>query len=734
MTGYSDAPLPAIGLSLDGRVSGPVAVINVLFDWAVERRPRQLGYPVATDIDFTPVLALFAVFFNNIGDPSQPCAFNNAQQFERAVIAWFADLFSLPATDWWGYIATDGTEGNLSGVYTGRRRFADAVVYHSECAHYSVAKVADIVVGEKAVVVVRADEFGEMDYAHLDELVAQNRDRPAIVVATAGTTMTEACDDIARINAILDSHGVPGRHVHVDAALSGIPLALDGALQFGDAGGIDSITVSGHKWLGVSIPCSVVLMRESVRLAGDHVAYIGTLDTTISGSRSGQAAVLIWYAIATINNSGGHHQRVAAARGVAAYAVDRLNTIGWPAWRHEHAVTVVIRTPPAQIRTECGWILAEDGEQTHLVCTPGVSTDIIDDFVADLSRVIARGSDQDPSLATGVQPQQDGKLQCRYCDRWFKSLAPHVRSKQCRGVTADTYRTTFGLQGMPLMADDMRSRIGKRSKRWPQDDERVQSVLAAQAVPDPQRTKRSRESSAATRNRASAEASWQRTGAAAAKRAKQAGERLDREREELARERGYTGVRAWLEATDMLTNAELGVQLGGGPGTARKLRSRHGIRSRAKTAAAQQRAHAVPEPASAPAGVAGGQPVGSDGRLTCLECGQPWTNLGSHIEGGHRLSQQAYRLRHGIPGDWGALMSADLVRVQRESLDRAVAANAESRRTRTREHYDGKARDAGYDDIADLLARNTNREAARLLEVTQAQAGKLRRRYLPPGT
>ena len=196
MTGYTDAPLPAASLRLDSGVSDADAVITGLLDWAVDRRPRQIGYPVATDIDFSPLSGLFNVFLNNIGDPSRPCAFNNTQQVERAVIAWFADLFALPATDRWGYIATGGTESNLNGVHTGRRRFPDAVVYHSETAHYSVGKVSEVVAGQNSTIVVRADDRGEMDYEHFDQLVAQNRARPAIVIATAGTTMTEARDDV----------------------------------------------------------------------------------------------------------------------------------------------------------------------------------------------------------------------------------------------------------------------------------------------------------------------------------------------------------------------------------------------------------------------------------------------------------------------------------------------------------------------------------------------------------
>jgi histidine decarboxylase len=404
----SEAPLSAESLSLDADEPPDVeAVVGRLLGWALERRPRQVGYPVATDVDFAPVLGLFNVFFNNIGDPSRPCAFNNSQQVERSVVEWFADLFGLPATDRWGYVSTGGTESNLNGVHTGLRRFPDAVIYRTRDAHYSVEKIAAIVGRQYAEAVVDVDERGEMNYQHLATLVARHHDRPAIVVATAGTTMTEACDDIERINAILDHYAVPGRHVHVDAALSGIPLALDRALHFDAYGGVDSITISGHKWLGLPIPCSVLLMRDSVRLGGVHIAYTDTYDTTISGSRSGQAAVLIWYAIATImQRRGGHLQRTADARRLAAYAVDRLTDIGWPAWRHHHAVTVVIRTPPPAMVDERGWILATEGDRTHLICTPGVTREAIDAFVADLAEVTMTSLQAPlPWRPTDLQPQ-----------------------------------------------------------------------------------------------------------------------------------------------------------------------------------------------------------------------------------------------------------------------------------------------------------------------------------------
>jgi histidine decarboxylase len=52
------------------------------------------------------------------------------------------------------------------------------------------------------------------------------------------------------------------------------------------------------------------------------------------------------------------------------------------AWRHKHAFTVVIKAPsPAMIRR---WALATTGEWSHIVCVPGVTTEVIDRFVDEL--------------------------------------------------------------------------------------------------------------------------------------------------------------------------------------------------------------------------------------------------------------------------------------------------------------------------------------------------------------
>jgi histidine decarboxylase len=350
-----------------------------------DTRPTDVGYPGATDIDYSRVEVLNDGLWNNIGDPStDPPGGNHTKSAERALLKWAGELFGFPADDRWGYVTTGGTEGNHAALHAARNSFpvdarglTTAVAYYSAAAHYSVAKILEFL-GVPAFR-VRADEFGEMDYDHLAQLVALRPTRPAIVAATIGTTMTEAIDDIDRIAGVLRAMGVRESYLHVDAALSGIPMALDHALRLEQA---DSVSVSGYKFFGTKRICGVVIGRRHARRPGKHVAYTATLDTTLTGSRDGLGALQMWYAVAVLGNEG-HRARAAMARDLAQYATWRLNEAGWRAWRHPWAMTVVFATPPAAVTDK--WRLASADGITHFICMPGRTHWQVDAFVRDLT-------------------------------------------------------------------------------------------------------------------------------------------------------------------------------------------------------------------------------------------------------------------------------------------------------------------------------------------------------------
>ncbi|MEU9508577.1 histidine decarboxylase [Micromonospora sp. NPDC048170] len=359
------------------------AVLDHLVREADAAAPTEIGFPGAVDLDHSEVVARLGTrLWNNIGDPADAGGTAHTRVLERAVVAWVADTLAMPPDDRWGYVTTGGTEGNLSALHAAHRRHPTARVYHSTAAHYSIPKTVAMLGARGVVVDARPD--GEMDYAHLAAQIRRRRRWPAIVVATAGTTMTEAVDDTTRIRAVLDEHGVDG-HLHVDAALSGIPLALDGRLRLDTTSGVGSVAISGHKFFGVPTPCGVVLVRDGIRRPVSHITYTDTADTTVTGSRCGLAAALLWHAIATHGREG-HRWRVSEARRLAAYATEQLTAAGWPAWRHPHAFTVVLPTPPETVRRK--WLLASDGDTSHIICMPGITRGQVDAFVADLTAAV----------------------------------------------------------------------------------------------------------------------------------------------------------------------------------------------------------------------------------------------------------------------------------------------------------------------------------------------------------
>ncbi|MEV6523207.1 histidine decarboxylase [Longispora sp. NPDC051575] len=347
----------------------------------------HLGFPCATDIDFSPLTPLFLVALNNLGDPAaDPVWPHHTMRWEREVVNWMATLFRADPVDQWGYVTTGGTEGTMQALRMARELHPNGILYYSTAAHYSVPKIAHAL--RIPSIVVEADHTGQMHYGRLRALARRNAHSPAIVVATCGTTMTEAVDDIERVHAALTAAGITSRYVHVDAALSGVPMALLGederpvCLDM-SLGLTDSISISGHKFLGLPMPCGVLIARRSMaEPLVRPVAYTQTTDTTLLGSRSGHTAMALWWVTRRYGRDG-LHRRAENARANATYLLEQLVAHGHTAWRNPHSMTVVLRRPPQPVVRK--WALAVHGDWSHAITMPGVTRDMIDNFVHDLT-------------------------------------------------------------------------------------------------------------------------------------------------------------------------------------------------------------------------------------------------------------------------------------------------------------------------------------------------------------
>ncbi len=284
----------------------------------------EIGYPVAFDFDYSALTPFLSFSLNNAGDPFMPMTYLlNSHEFEQEVVAFFAELARAPEDEWWGYVTNGSTEGNLYGLYLGRELLPDGIVYFSQDSHYSVGKNLHFL--NMRHIMIRSQPNGEIDYDDLRETLRIRRDAPPIIFANIGTTMKEARDDIVLIRSILDDLAIESRYIHCDAALCGGYAAfLDPRPAWDFEDGADSIAISGHKFIGSPIPCGIVLARRGhVDRIGHSVAYIGSVDTTISGSRNGFTPLLMWYAIRSLGIEG-LRRRIADSLAVAAYAEQTL--------------------------------------------------------------------------------------------------------------------------------------------------------------------------------------------------------------------------------------------------------------------------------------------------------------------------------------------------------------------------------------------------------------------------
>jgi len=341
-----------------------------------------LGYPVAMDFDYSELYRFLQFPVNNIGDPFIESTYGiSTRAMEAEVLDFFARLYRAEQGGWWGYITNGGSEGNMYGLYLARELYPKAMVYYSESTHYSVQKNLHLL--DMPSIAIRTKENGEIDYEDLHDTIRMNRNMPVIVFANIGTTMTEARDDIRKIKSIFKDLAIHHYYIHADAALTGGYCSYtDPCPAFDFEDGIDSLSVSGHKFIGSPIPCGIVLVKKSHRdRIANSVAYIGTVDTTITGSRNGITPLFLWYAIKRYGLEG-FKLRTERCLQVAAYAVEAFNKIGLAAWRNEQAITVVFAEIPKALCLK--WQLASDNGRTHIICMPGISEERIDLLVQDI--------------------------------------------------------------------------------------------------------------------------------------------------------------------------------------------------------------------------------------------------------------------------------------------------------------------------------------------------------------
>lgn len=341
-----------------------------------EQTSTFIGYPLNAAYDYTDVVKSFATNINNVGCPyTQSTLQIDTKDIERDVLRFFADLWGIDQDQTWGYVTSSGTEGNMQGLYAGREYLGgEPVFYTSKDSHYSIFKIAKLL--RLDVRVINTTESGEMDYRDLEAQL--DCDRSALINANLGTTMKSAFDDTREIYRILKKHDMHMRYyLHADGALMGFVLPfIECDLFFKKH--IHSISISGHKFLGISFPCGVFLMEKRfLTRVSNAIEYIGSVDCTISGSRNGHAPLFFKHII-DVKKMTGFKQDITRCLELAEYLTEQLTG----AWRNQNSITVVFPRPSDTVIAK--WHLATHGDVSHVIVMPHVTQEMLDAFVKDL--------------------------------------------------------------------------------------------------------------------------------------------------------------------------------------------------------------------------------------------------------------------------------------------------------------------------------------------------------------
>jgi aromatic-L-amino-acid decarboxylase len=197
-----------------------------------------------------------------------------ATELEEVTVAWLRQALGLPET--FDGLYTDTASTSSLGALAAARQLAtgDAAasglhgarlrIYASAEAHSSIEKAAMILgLGRAGVRRVAADGTYAMVPEALAAAIVEDRAagwRPAAVVATIGTTGSNAVDPIGPLAEIAARERL---WLHVDAAYAGVVALLpDRRAPFGGWELADSIVVNPHKWLFTPIDCSLLLTRR----------------------------------------------------------------------------------------------------------------------------------------------------------------------------------------------------------------------------------------------------------------------------------------------------------------------------------------------------------------------------------------------------------------------------------------------------------------------------------------
>ncbi|MDD3587827.1 MAG: pyridoxal-dependent decarboxylase [Thermoguttaceae bacterium] len=390
----------------------------------VLKRRYQMGYPFdqATNLNafyhWLYETGLYNTTLISVGSPwKESWDMLDVDEFERDAVSFMAEAFGFPHDTYWGFVTNGGTDGNMHGIYFGRKALqgqmaafkknentADSkkcssdsniakddktippLLYVSAEAHYSVQKLGDVLNIETRV--IRALPDGRMDTEDFRRQLDPGR--PALIVIAVGGTFKGAIDDQKAISEILKEKPPIAVYRHLDIALFGGYLPF---LDSQDAKSIinqlhqhfDSVAVSGHKFLAMNEPCGFFICRKGIleHLHNLTVPYLNCVMPTISCSRSGFDVLKLYWRIFTTGREG-FREEAEHVLAMTHLLVSKLNERGIKAYANPWSNTVIFPRPSDEaVHRFC---MACSGEFSHVVVMQYFDEPLIDELVEAIGK------------------------------------------------------------------------------------------------------------------------------------------------------------------------------------------------------------------------------------------------------------------------------------------------------------------------------------------------------------
>lgn len=243
---------------------------------------------------------------------------------EREAVAEIAAMFGYG--EHLGHLSASGTIANLEALWVARHARPEGLVLASSQAHYTHARMCDVLGMQFQSVPV--DAAGRMDMDALEAIL--KRERVATVVVTLGNTALGAVDPLHEILKLRDQHDF---RVHVDAAYGGYftlvdNLGAEARAAYDAASRADSIVVDPHKHGLQPYGCGCVVFRDpKVGRYYKHdspytyftSAELHLGEISLECSRAGASAVALWATqkLLPMTRGGEFAQGLAAGRAAA---------------------------------------------------------------------------------------------------------------------------------------------------------------------------------------------------------------------------------------------------------------------------------------------------------------------------------------------------------------------------------------------------------------------------------